>query len=104
METNTDYARTITLLNAGNCDWERNTSLTFVEGEDFDAGPRIFIREAVPIGEEVTITFDGTTPARGRVEGGEVVPLEGTWQLRTPGQLDIGVPFVISVLVFDPGN
>ena len=96
--------RTIILLNTGTCDWERNTSLTFIEGEDFNAGPRIFIREPVEVGEEITLEFSGMTPNQGRVENGEVVPLEGSWQLRTPGQINIGTPLTISVLVFDPGN
>ncbi len=104
VETNTDYTRVITLLNTGTCDWERNTSLTFVEGEDFDAGPRIFIREPVEIGAEVALIFEGTTPNRGAVESGDVVPLEGMWQLRTPGQIAFGDPITISILVFDPGN
>lgn len=102
--TNSDYSRTITLLNAGTCDWERNTSLTFVEGESFNAGPRIFIREPVPVGAEVELVFEGTTPDRGQVENGQVVPVVGTWQLRTPGQIPIGEPFDISILVFDPGS
>lgn len=102
--TNSDYTRTITLLNAGTCEWERNTSLTFVEGESFNAGPRIFIREPVPVGAEVEVVFEGTTPDRGRVENGQVVPVVGTWQLRTPGQIRIGESFDISILVFDPGS
>jgi len=101
---NTAYTRDITLVNTGNCPWEINTSLAFVEGESFNAGPRIFIREPVQVGDEVTITFEGTTPSRGRLEGGNLVPVEGTWQLRTRGQLMIGEPFTISVLVFDPGR
>lgn len=101
---NTAYQRTITLFNSGNCAWERNTSLTFVEGEDFNAGPRIFIREAVDVGAEVDLIFEGTTPNRGQVENGTVVPISGTWQLRTPGQIDVGEPLTISVLVYDPGS
>lgn len=104
IETNSPYVRTIILLNTGTCDWERNTSLTFIEGEDFNAGPRIFIREPVEVGEEITLEFSGMTPNQGRVENGEVVPVEGTWRLRTPEQFNIGTPLTISVLVFDPGN
>jgi hypothetical protein len=100
---NTPYERVITLINTGTCDWERNVSLTFVEGESFNAGPRIFIREPVAVGEEVQLVFQGDTPSRGQVEGGEVVPVEGTWQLRTPGQIPIGDPLIVSVLVYDPG-
>jgi eukaryotic-like serine/threonine-protein kinase len=96
---NQPYTRQIALLNTGTCHWGENTSLTFVGGEDFDAGPRIFIRESLQIGEEVTVVFEGTTPQSGSVE-----PYTGTWQLRTRGQRDIGVPLVISVLVFDPGS
>ena len=96
---NSDYTRTITLFNSGTCPWERNTSLTFVEGEDFNAGPRIFIREEVGVAEEVEVTFEGTLPSAGSVD-----PLLGYWQLRTPGQLPIGEPFAISIQVFDPGT
>ncbi|MFW5709044.1 MAG: serine/threonine protein kinase [Chloroflexota bacterium] len=96
---NTDYTRQITFLNAGNCTRERNTSLTFITGESFNAGPRIFIREPVPIGGEIEITFEAQLPSRGSVE-----PISGTWQLRTPGQIPIGDPFQISVMVYDPGG
>jgi len=102
--TNTAYERTITLLNTGTCDWERNTSLTFItgSGEDFDAGPRIFIREVVPIGSEVDLVFQGRTPAAGGFENGRNVPWVGSWQLYTPGQITIGEPIDISVLVYSP--
>jgi hypothetical protein len=93
------YVRAITLLNTGSCEWGANTSLTFVDGEDFDAGPRIFIRESLPVGEETTLIFEGTAPARGSLD-----PFIGTWQLRTRGQIPIGDPLEISVFVFDPGN
>ncbi len=104
--TNTAYERTITLLNTGTCDWERNTSLTFItgSGEDFDAGPRIFIREVVPIGSEVDLVFQGRTPAAGGFENGRNVPWVGSWQLYTPGQITIGEPIDISVLVYSPGS
>ncbi|MDX1993776.1 MAG: protein kinase [bacterium] len=100
--TNTAYTRTITLLNTGTCEWARNTSLTFVvgSGEDFDAGPRIFIREVVPVGGEVQVVFEGRTPSAGRIEGGRLAPVGGEWQLYTPDQRLIGEPFPISVLVF----
>jgi serine/threonine protein kinase len=98
-ETDEQYQRTITFFNSGTCPWERNTSLTFLEGEDFNAGPRIFIREEVPVSGEVEVLFDGTLPATGSTE-----PISGIWQLRTPGQLPIGDPITISVLVFDPGD
>jgi len=104
--TNTAYERTINLLNTGTCDWERNTSLTFItgSGEDFDAGPRIFIREVVPIGSEVDLVFQGRTPAAGGFENGRNVPWVGSWQLYTPGQITIGEPIDISVLVYSPGS
>jgi len=104
--TNTAYERTITLLNTGTCDWERNTSLTFItgSGEDFDAGPRIFIREVVPIGSEVDLVFQGRTPAAGGFENGRNVPWVGSWQLYTPGQITVGEPIDISVLVYSPGS
>jgi serine/threonine protein kinase len=98
---NTDYERTITLLNTGTCDWERNTSLTFItgSGESFNAGPRVFIREAVGSGHEVDVVFRGTLPSRGSLD-----PITGVWQLRTPGQIAIGEPFTIGVMVYDPGR
>lgn len=99
LQVNTPYTREITFLNTGTCAWERNTSLTFIEGEDFSAGPRIFIREPIEIGAEVTILFEGVLPPQGSVQ-----PISGRWQLRTPGQLPIGEPFTISVMVFDPGT
>jgi serine/threonine protein kinase len=98
---NTDYERTITLLNTGTCDWERNTSLTFItgSGESFNAGPRVFIRAAVGSGHEVDVVFRGTLPSRGSLN-----PITGEWQLRTPGQIAIGEPFTIGVMVYDPGR
>jgi serine/threonine protein kinase len=96
---NSDYERQITLLNTGSCAWEPNTSLTFLEGEDFNAGPRIFIRQPVNPAEDVIVTFTATLPAKG-----SLTPLSGIWQLRTPGQIPIGVPLTISILVFDPGS
>lgn len=96
IKTETQFEMEITLLNTGDCAWERNTSLTWLEGESFNAGPRIFIRNRVEVGEEVTISFSGTTPQRGR--GG---PRTGTWELRTPGQLPVGEPLVISIFAFD---
>lgn len=91
--TNSDYIREITLFNTGNCPWERNTALTFISGESFNAGPRIFIRERVEVGEEYTLEFDGRTPPNGGL-------LTGIWELRTPGQLPIGSPLEISIQVF----
>lgn len=93
------YVREITLLNTGTCDWGENTSLTFVSGEDFDAGPRIFIRDSLKIGDEMTLRFEGVTPNRG-----SLTPFSGIWQLRTRGQVPIGDALQISVLVFDPGS
>src|SRR6185369_5496970 len=95
--TNKDYVREITLLNTGNCAWERNSSLTFIEGESFDAGPRIFIRERVNPGADVILDFQGHTPANGGL-------LTGTWELRTPGQIPIGQPVHISIFAFDQGS
>lgn len=98
----TEYVRTIVLLNTGTCPWNVNTSLAFVAGEDFDAGPRVFFedrQEVVDVGEEVTMIFSGTLPSAGSVS-----PYEGTWQLRTPGQIPIGDPIIISVRVYDPGS
>ncbi len=96
IRTETAFSITITLLNAGDCAWERNTSLTWLEGESFNAGPRIFIRNRIEVGEEAVIEFSGTTPPRGR--GGVRT---GTWELRTPGQLPIGEPLTLSIFAYD---
>jgi serine/threonine protein kinase len=96
---NSRYIRRITLINTGTCAWERNTSMTFVEGEDFNAGPRVFIRSEVEVGEEIELLFEATLPSVGSLQ-----PIAGTWQLRTPGQIPIGKPLTISVQVFDPGT
>lgn len=96
IRTETDFIIEITFLNTGDCAWERNTSLTWLEGESFNAGPRLFVRDRVEIGQEVTLMFSGSTPPRGR--GG---PRAGTWELRTPGQLPIGDPLTISIFAFD---
>ncbi len=98
-EINEPYTRDITLLNTGTCEWGENTSLTFTGGEDFNAGPRIFIRESVQVGEEYTLVFEGILPSRGDEE-----PITGTWELRTRGQKQIGSALEISVSVFDPGS
>lgn len=96
---NADYERKITLLNTGSCAWEPNTSLTFIQGEDFNAGTRIWIRDVVNPAETVILTFKGKLPSRGRE-----TPYSGVWELRTPGQIPIGKPLVISILVYDPGT
>jgi serine/threonine protein kinase len=90
---NSDYVREITLLNTGTCPWEPNTSLTYVSGESFNAGPRIFIRNRVEVGANTILTFEGRTPAN----GGE---LSGVWELRTPGQLPIGDRLEIGIRVY----
>lgn len=96
---NSPYTRSITLLNTGTCAWGANTSLVFIDGESLSAGPRIFIREQVEPAQEVTLLFEGTLPSKGSLE-----PIYGTWELRTPGQILIGEPLTISVMVYDPGN
>lgn len=96
---NEAYERKITLLNTGSCAWEANTSLTFLDGQNFNIGPRVFIRETVQPAATVTITIVGRLPARG-----SQTPLTGRWELRTPGQIPIGEPLVISILVYDPGT
>jgi serine/threonine-protein kinase len=93
---NREYQREITLLNTGTCAWERNTSLVWVSGEDFNA-ERIFIRERVNPGADVVLTFIGSTPTTGGMRS-------GTWELRTPGQILIGKPLQISVSVFERGG
>jgi serine/threonine protein kinase len=94
---NSDYTRDIRLLNTGTCAWEPNTSLTNIDGETFNAGPRIFIRQRVAVGTEYVLTFSGRTPGAGGLR-------TGTWQLRTPQQIPIGAPFTISIFAFDPGR
>lgn len=96
LETETSFVFEITLLNTGSCAWERNTSLTFIAGEAFNAGPRIFLRDRVEVGAEATLRFEGTTPMRG--QGG---PRSGTWELRTPGQIRIGAPLTIAIFSYD---
>jgi serine/threonine-protein kinase len=93
----TPYHRVITLRNTGTCYWERNTALVHVEGESFDAGPVILIRERVDVDEEYELVFEGSTPSAG---GGL---LTGMWELRTPGQIRIGEPLPINVRVFGGG-
>ena len=91
---NQPYQRVITFVNTGTCPWERNTSLVYISGEDFDAGARIFIRERVNVGEDAAVTFAGRTPRTGAL-------YTGIWELRTPGQILIGTPLTISVQVFE---
>jgi hypothetical protein len=95
---NTDFERDITLINAGTCAWDRNTSLVFEEGESFSASPPyIFIRERVEVGQEVTITFEGRAPQRGGT-------YSSTWRLYTPGLIPIGSEAInISAQVFEGG-
>jgi hypothetical protein len=97
VRADTDYRRVITLRNTGTCHWERNTALVHIEGESFDAGPLILIRERVDVDEEYDLVFEGHTPSAG---GGL---LRGTWELRTPGQIRIGDPLSINVRVFGGG-
>ena len=94
--TETQYTRSITLLNIGSCEWGPNTSLTFIDGNNLNIGPRVFIRETVSPASEYVLVIETTLPSRGGL-------LESTWQLRTPGQIPIGEPLEINVQVFDPG-
>jgi len=94
--TNSPYVREIVLRNTGNCAWERNSSLNFVSGESFSAGPRIFIRERVEPGAEYTLRFEGRTPTRGGSR-------TGVWELRTPEFIQIGEPFEISIFAYSRG-
>ncbi|MBZ0284901.1 MAG: protein kinase [Anaerolineae bacterium] len=96
---NQPYTRDITLLNTGSCAWEVNTSLTFVSGsgEDFGAGPRVYIRERIEVGATYVLPFEGQTPDKGGL-------YSGTWELKTPGQITIGESLVISVFAFETGG
>jgi serine/threonine-protein kinase len=96
VKINQEYLRKITVQNTGTCAWEPLTSLAFVEGENFSVGPRVYIRKRVEVGDAVEIDFQGRTPSRGGLRS-------GTWQLKTPGQLPIGKPIIISIFSFDPG-
>lgn len=91
--TNSLYVREITLRNTGTCTWERNTSLNFVSGESFSAGPRIFLRDPVEVGHEAILRFEGRTPIRGG-------NLTGRWELRTPDLIQIGPPIDISIFAY----
>ncbi len=95
---NRPYRREITLQNTGTCGWEIGTALVFRpgSGEDFGAGPRVFLQETTPPGQMGRFVLEGRTPAR----GGGGTPLQGIWELRTPGQIQIGEPLTISVNVF----
>ncbi len=89
------FTMEIRLRNTGNCPWERNSALTYVpgSGENFDAEPRILVRERVNVGQETVIVLNGRAPANSGLAS-------GLWELRTPGQLLIGAPLTISVNVF----
>ncbi|MDZ4770794.1 MAG: protein kinase [Chloroflexota bacterium] len=89
----TPFTRAITLRNTGECAWDRLTALNFVSGENFAIGARIVIRDRVEIGEQVTLTLTGQTPRSNGL-------LSGLFELRTSGQLLIGVPLYISINVF----
>lgn len=91
--TNTAYVREITFRNTGTCEWERNTSLNYISGESFSAGPRIFIREPVPVGQDYVLRFEGRTPLRNGM-------LTGRWELRTPELIQIGQPMDISIFAY----
>ncbi|HRF94106.1 MAG TPA: protein kinase [Aggregatilineales bacterium] len=95
--TNTDYTRTLTLLNTGTCGWEVNTSLRFItgSGESFGFTP-VLLRETVEVGGTVELDMELRLPAVGSQE-----PISGQWQLRTRGQISIGEPITISILVAD---
>ncbi|NWG15607.1 MAG: protein kinase [Chloroflexi bacterium] len=93
---NRPYERKILLQNTGICDWEPNTFLNYVEGESYNAGPRIFIQERVPVGEQVELNFVGKTPVRG-------ADYTGIWELRTPNQRKIGEPIEIRIRVYEGG-
>lgn len=95
--TNSDYTRRLTLLNTGTCAWDVNTSLRFVtgSGESFGFTP-VLLREAVEVGATVDLEMILRLPDVGSQE-----PISGQWQLRTRGQLPIGEPITISILVAD---
>jgi hypothetical protein len=94
-QAETLFVMEIRLRNTGNCPWERNSALTYVpgSGENFDAEPRILVRERVNVGQETIIVLNGRAPATNGLAS-------GLWELRTPGQLLIGAPLTLSVNVF----
>lgn len=92
---NSDYDRKIIFLNTGDCPWEPNTSLTYLEGENFQVlRGRVFITGQVEVGASYELHFIGRTPGRGGLR-------TGTWELRTPGQRPIGEPMEISIQVYE---
>jgi len=95
--TNSNYTRTLTLLNTGTCGWEVNTSLRFItgSGESFGFTP-LLLREAVEVGGIVDLVMVLRLPSVG-----SQTPISGQWQLRTRGQIPIGEPITISILVAD---
>lgn len=95
--TNSNYTRKLTILNTGTCAWEVNTSFRFItgSGESFGSTP-ILLREAVGVGATVEIEMLLRLPNVGSQQ-----PISGQWQLRTRGQLPIGEPITISILVAD---
>ncbi len=97
---NSTYIRRITVQNTGTCPWEVNSSLAFIpgSGESFRSN-RVVIPEVVEVGDVIEIELELTLPSTG-----SVTPYTGLWQFRTRGQLPIGDPFEISILVFFPGD
>lgn len=97
---NTEYTRRVTVQNTGTCPWEVNSSLAFIpgSGESFRSN-RVVLAEIVDVGDVIDIDLELVLPATG-----SVTPYTGLWQFRTRGQLPIGEPFEISILVFFPGD
>jgi len=73
----TDFQRTITLRNTGDCDWLPGTYFQFHDGEKFSAPIKIIANEQLPIkpGDLASFTFIGHTPKRGGT-------YTGTWEIR----------------------
>jgi serine/threonine protein kinase len=97
---NSEFTLEITFVNLGTCDWVRNTALIYDSGENFDADRVLFFVErdsVVKIGDETVIEFKGKAPDKGGTKTGQ-------WILRTPGQVQIGLPLEISIQVYEQGT
>jgi serine/threonine-protein kinase len=93
----TDFQRTITIRNTGDCDWLPGTYLNFHDGEKFSAPIKIIANEQTPIqpGDLATFTFIGHTPKRGGTYA-------GNWEVRlSPDNRLLGPLLPISYFTYE---
>jgi hypothetical protein len=79
------FEKTWRLMNTGDCDWDSNYSLVFVDGDSMNGPAAVTLTaDAVPPGGEIEITVSLTAP---------FVPgvYRGNWKLRTPSGQIFGV-------------